>query len=321
MARFARWLAGIVILAAVIGFILHAAELRNFAALLRHARPMLLLAVLLLQLSTYLWVALGWRAVLKSAGTSRSLRQLFPLSIAKLFADQAVPSAGISGNVLLVEQLTATGVPRVHAVTAMALSIVGYYASYSVLAIAVLVLLWVHQKATILLAASISIFLFVALGILGMTFLVISRGGRIPPALRRFSLPARVADLLKEVPSSLLRDRALLGRIASFNALVFIADAATLWVALAAVGFPAAFSTAFIAFILAAIAVTLGPIPMGLGSFEGVCIGMLRVLGVPVEAGAAATLIFRGFTLWLPLLPGLVLARRMVAHRSPREAP
>ena len=37
---------------------------------------------------------------------------------------------------------------------------------------------------------------------------------------------------------------------------------------------------------------------------------MLRLFGVPFEAAVSATLLFRGFTLWLPLLPGGILLRR-----------
>jgi hypothetical protein len=40
---------------------------------------------------------------------------------------------------------------------------------------------------------------------------------------------------------------------------------------------------------------------------------LLRVLAVPLEAALAATLLLRGLTLWLPMVPGLWLARREVA--------
>jgi hypothetical protein len=68
------------------------------------------------------------------------------------------------------------------------------------------------------------------------------------------------------------------------------------------------------------------PVPLGLGSFEAGSAGMLSLLGVPLPVALAATLLLRGFTLWLPLLPGLILMRgsfkhygskskRVVAHR------
>ena len=53
-----------------------------------------------------------------------------------------------------------------------------------------------------------------------------------------------------------------------------------------ALGVHAPLSAGYVAFMFASIAVILGPIPMGLGSFEAVSIAMLRLFGVPFEAGA-----------------------------------
>jgi uncharacterized membrane protein YbhN (UPF0104 family) len=41
---------------------------------------------------------------------------------------------------------------------------------------------------------------------------------------------------------------------------------------------------------------TVGPIPLGLGVFEGASVAVLHLTGVPVEAALAATLLLRGFT-------------------------
>lgn len=313
---FARWLFGLLVLAAVFALVLNASEIRVFASLLKRSEPLWLIAAILLQLSTYVWLSMGWRAVLSRTATALKLRQLLPLSVAKLFADQAAPTAGISGNVLLVESLAGKSVPRSDALATMALSIIGDYAAYIVIALATLVLLWSHHEATLLLASSVSLFLCIALAILASIFLLISRGGNLPRPLRQFKWAQNAAKALSEVPLELLKNRKLVFEVSCCFALIFLADAATLWAALAGVGFRAPFSTAFIAYTLASIAVTLGPIPMGLGSFEAVSIGMMRALGVPIEAAAAATLIFRGLSLWLPLVPGLVLARRLMPAKS-----
>lgn len=54
------------------------------------------------------------------------------------------------------------------------------------------------------------------------------------------------------------------------------------------------------------------PVPLGLGSFEAALIAMLHLTGVSLEAALTATLMLRGFTLWLPMLPGLWCARNAV---------
>src|ERR1700751_4415876 len=47
---------------------------------------------------------------------------------------------------------------------------------------------------------------------------------------------------------------------------------------------------------MASMAATLGPIPLGLGTFEATCAGMLSLLGVVIETALAATLLLRGLT-------------------------
>jgi hypothetical protein len=86
--------------------------------------------------------------------------------------------------------------------------------------------------------------------------------------------------------------------------------AATLWAMLFALGEPAGFAVPFAAFVVATIVATLSLIPLGLGSFELTCAGLLVSLGARLETALTATLLLRGFTVWLPMIPGLLLTRR-----------
>jgi glycosyltransferase 2 family protein len=58
---------------------------------------------------------------------------------------------------------------------------------------------------------------------------------------------------------------------------------------------------------------SLGPVPLGLGTFEAAGIAMMHLLGITIEGALAGTLILCGLTFWLPMLPGLWLARREIA--------
>ncbi|MBF8275370.1 MAG: hypothetical protein HW390_443 [Candidatus Brocadiaceae bacterium] len=66
---------------------------------------------------------------------------------------------------------------------------------------------------------------------------------------------------------------------------------------------------AFPSFVVASVVATLSPVPLGLGTFEATCVAMLSMLGVTLEAAFTATLLLRGFTLWLPMIPGLWLTK------------
>jgi hypothetical protein len=103
----------------------------------------------------------------------------------------------------------------------------------------------------------------------------------------------------------------------SCEAAIFVLDGATLWSGLRAVGVGASFPSVFAAYMLAALARTMGIVPGGLGTFEAVCVGGLRITGVPLGGALAATLLFRGLSFWLALAPGMVFARRASRGRSP----
>jgi uncharacterized membrane protein YbhN (UPF0104 family) len=235
---------------------------------------------------------------------------LFRLTFAKHFADQVVPTAGVSGNVLLVDRLVNMGVPRQNAVAALLLQIIAYYLSYALGALWVLVVLWWKSRSSVLLTGAVLVFLVVAAGIPALTLWLHRRGReRLPKLLTRWSKARRFFELVGEAPSELVRDPRLIASLTILNGLVFLADAGTMQACILALGVHAPLSAGYVAFMLASIAVILGPVPMGLGSFEAVSIAMLRLFGVPFEAALSATLLFRGFTLWLPLVPGGLLLR------------
>jgi uncharacterized protein (TIRG00374 family) len=136
---------------------------------------------------------------------------------------------------------------------------------------------------------------------------------RVPTIwLRRLPGTALLLRAIAKAPTDLLRDPVLLGETVTFELAVFALDALTLWLVFRALGDTPAIWVPFVSFIMASMAATLGPIPLGLGTFEAACVGMLSMLGVAIEAALAATLLLRGLTFWLPMVPGLWLAKREI---------
>jgi len=113
----------------------------------------------------------------------------------------------------------------------------------------------------------------------------------------------------------------MLAIMTALNLAVIVLDAATLWVMLNAVGLPTGYQVAFPSYLLAMMVATVGPIPLGLGTFEATCVAVLVLQGVSIEGALAATLLLRGCTTWLPFLPGLILVRRelRLAGASPGQ--
>lgn len=314
--RWRRWLFALLIVAALALAAMHFGDLEKFVELLKSARPAWLVGALALQLLTYVLLAAEWSLVLRSGGTPTSIVGLLPLTITKLFADQVVPTAGMSGNVLIVDRLAARGMPREQAVAAVILAIIAYYLSYSVCAVAAVVLLWLRGGASMLVTGIVGLFLAVAVAIPAATMWLQNKGeGVLPGWLRRREIIRELFEMVGEAPSELVRSPRLIIQLSLLNLGVFVADAVTMQLCLLAIGQQPGWDAAFVAFIMASIIVTLGPIPLGLGSFEAVSIGMLRLMGVPFEPALSATLLFRGFVLWLPLIAGTALSRRELRKR------
>lgn len=305
------WFLALLIAAAIVVAALHWGDVKKFADLLTKAEPMWLAGALLLQVSTYLSLSAQWWLVLRNAGSQRPILKLLPLTITKLFADQVVPTAGVSGNVLLIDRLRALEVPREHAIAAVILAIVAYYLSYAAGTVVAVAMLWLRGKLSLALVGVAALLLAVATAIPAAALWLQGKGETaLPSFLRRRETIREIFEMLGKAPRKLVRNPRLIIQLSLLNVAVFIADAATLLLCLFAFGDRAPLDAAFVAFTMAAIVTLLGAVPLGLGSFEATSIAVLRLMGVPFEVGLSATLVFRGFALWLPLGLGLIITRR-----------
>ena len=317
-----KWLAaivaGVLALAAGIVLVAHVGELERFVALVANFNGRLLALAVLLQVATYACVALIWWLALRPGGAPPAFGSLMQLSVAKLFTEQAVPAGGVSGTTFLLAALRRRGLqPRLCADTVVT-TLISYYAAYLAMALVSLGFLAAHHEATRWLVALTALFAVVAVAIPGGAAWMLRRGRRrVPRLLHRAAGIAAWMDELRAAPGSGPIRPALLGQMFTAQLGVFLLDATTLLVLLAALGEPAKAGTAVPAFIIASMVATLGPVPLGVGTFEASCVATLHALGVSFEGAVSATLLLRGLTTWLPMLPGVWLVRRELAR--PRQ--
>lgn len=317
----AGWLFGGLALAALITAILHFGDIRIFVAAMRGASPFFLAAAIVCQFGTYACGAMVWSCVVRRARVPVSLFSLLKLSLMELFANQAVPVGGLSGSLIVMRGLMHRGVPSPVAITALMVGALSYYAAYLLLGLAAFWQLW--QRGDFSVTWQILFISFaVVVVILAAAVLVLSwsRADLIPTALLRWRPFAQLARLLDQARIDMLHDPALVSQAAAFQAGIFLLDAATLWCTCRAVGLHLDFAATFTSFVLASVVTTLSPIPMGLGSFEASCTGLLHLMGGGLETSLAATLLLRGFTLWLPMLPGLWVIRREAMFTAPPQS-
>jgi uncharacterized protein (TIRG00374 family) len=315
------WLLALLLIAGVVVAVLHWGDVKKFAALITHAKPLWLLAAAAAQVLTYIALAVEWTLVLRMAKCRSPFGKLLGLTVAKHFADQMVPTAGMSGNVVLVDRLKEIGGSRPVALAALIMTIIAYYASYGVASFIALILLWWKGQTNWVVVGLISASLALSAAVPALALWLHRKGAKaIPKWLRRIRTVCELFEMIKEAPTRLVRNLTLIGEVTALNGAVFALDGLTMQLCLFALGLHVPFGVAFSAFIMASIVVTLGPIPMGLGSFEAVSIGMLRAMGVPFEAALSATLLFRGYTLWVPLIPGMFAARRQLKGKKKMKA-
>jgi len=141
--------------------------------------------------------------------------------------------------------------------------------------------------------------------------------GRIAQKLA--SIPAASSAGLRDAIAHLRsRDPGLIGAI-----LYWAFQIAVLWAAFRAFGEAPPVAVLIQAFFVGMLG-NLLPIPGGVGGVEGGMIGAFAAFGVDAGLAVVAVLVFRAFTFWLPLLPGVIaffrLRARVEEWRSERGA-
>jgi uncharacterized protein (TIRG00374 family) len=307
----AGWAFGALVLAALVLVVLHFSDIAELITLARSARPEWLLLALLAQAGTYLCAGSVLRAALKQAGRRVPLRRLATLGLVKLFADQAVPSVGLSGTILLLRGLARRDIPATMTMSALLVDVVSYYGAYLTAVLIGVGLLWVNHRANAAVLTGATIFAAVAVAI-PVILLWLRHLGRVPLPTwtKRFPKAVFLVRAMVAAPSDALLSRSLMTKVTLLQLSIFLLDSVTLWLSFQALGHAPPFWNCFVAFVVASAAATIGPIPLGLGTFEAACVAILHLLGVPLSRGLAATLLLRLLTFWLPMIPGVLLTRR-----------
>ncbi len=316
-----RWLPGTIVLALLAYWAFRAVEWDRFMDLLRNAEPAWLLVAAVLQIGTYVCAAGVLHRGIEASGARQSLRSLVPLGLAKLFIDQVVPTGGIGGSVLVVRALQRRGVSLGASTAAVVVSTLAFYLAYAAAVAGSLGILWLrkgHIHPAILIL--VTIFAIYATTIpIAILWLVYGRTHQLPRWLQRVpGLDAARQDLA-EAPDSALRRPLLFLEAGALQLAIIVLDAATLLVLIESLGRTADFSTLFVSFVLASMAGTISLLPGGVGSFEAASVASLRSFGLPLEVCITGTFLLRGFTLWLPMIPGIWFARHEMGQRAAQE--
>jgi uncharacterized protein (TIRG00374 family) len=318
-----RWLPAILVLLLMVFLASRFVEWKRFPELFERARPAWLLAALGLQALKYLIAAGALQRSMTAAGFPVPVPPLVPLILAKLFTDQVTPASGVGGTLVAGKALRNRGVSRGDATAALVVNTLAYYAASATAALVAVAILWERRGFHPAITLVVSLF---AIYSVGMPTLILWAYHHTPAQLPRWlsKVPGLDEALrwFREAPAEPLRHRLLFAEAALFQLAVIALDAMTLMVLIGSLGSAMDYPAAFTGFVLATMSGIVSFLPAGIGIFEAGAVGTLRYLGTPLETAIAATILFRGFTLYLPLLPGSWIARNTMeddGERAPAQ--
>ena len=311
------WFPGLLVILVLAIAVFRFTELQHFIELAAAADARWLVLGILAQALTYVCAGGVWWLALRHAGYAMRLREFAFLGIGKLFVDQALPTGGASGTVLVAASLRNRGIPLRIAFFAMLVGLLSYYSAYLASAIATFAIIWTNHRMGFALATAFAVFALVALFVPLAVIALRSLSQRYIPAwLKRRKTVQIILLEMSEAPLfELMTLRLFFGTVA-FQMAVVVLDAATLWISFKAIGYSIDPLVAFAGMVSGSIGATIGPAPLGLGTYEGSAVAILTVLGVPVAPSLTAVVLFRGLSFWLPMLPGMGFSRRELGMRS-----
>jgi Mg2+-importing ATPase len=210
VGRWTSWLLGAALAAAVVLVALRASEAGEFLRLAEQVRPGWLLAAAALQAVTYLVQGQIWSSVARATRFPLSRATGCQLSLAKLFVDQALPSGGISGTVVVAGALEAQGMERPAVMASVVVNTAAYHAAYVLsLAVALVIALEYRQANPLIAVAAVA---FAVFGVVVTTAVLALSGARtsaLAARLARLGPLARVLGFLEEADPRLARRPAL----------------------------------------------------------------------------------------------------------------
>jgi glycosyltransferase 2 family protein len=326
------WLWGLAVLAFVLIVVLRLSELEQLLRVALQGIWYLVLAALLLE-----GVYIANQAALYSSLSQLTHRPvstqnlLLPL-VAADFLEVAAPTplGNVPGVALIVSQVERLGMSRTEALLMNVLYFVLDYAAFlTVLAAGLLYLSLFHDLRPYELVAAFCLFAVVAVSV-GLIVWAILRPAATGAwvgavgmkawkrwsAFRRLPPPSgeRIADFVSHWQASvdLLRQggRKLIPPVLHAFAIpaIQLLMLASLFLAFRSPVGPGVLVAGYaVGTLLTIIAIT----PAGLGPVEGMMILTYSSLGVPPETATLVTLVYRGFTFWLPLGGGFLAMRRL----------
>ncbi|HPL29113.1 MAG TPA: lysylphosphatidylglycerol synthase transmembrane domain-containing protein [Anaerolineae bacterium] len=325
-----RWLWWLVIIGFIIFLVLSRGELATLGQTLLQGDPLWLGAAVLAQSAYYSLYAAQYKYGFATVEVASEVRELIPVMFASIFLRTIVPSGGVSGAAVFVDDAARRGQSAARAAEGSLLVLaVDLSTLLPLVAIALGYLAYRHVLVFYEVFGSVLFALFVAS--LGAALFT----GRLAPHLLRRGLhelqwitnelgrrlqhrpllpegwAARNAGDLARAANDIATHQGSLGQTLGVASAAQLTNLATVHLVGQAFGQPLSLGAIIASFSMQAVFSVVTFIPNGLVVAEGVMVAVLTSLGVAFGSAVAITIVYRGLSVWLPLLVGFLFLRQV----------
>ena len=334
-------------LGALIVIYIKFSELQLIGSLFARSNIFWLIGIIALAVFSNYAQALNYQKVIEIKGLKIKSLELFPMAFIVQFLNQALPSAGLSGQVFFVQYLKKYGLSVAEGLSRALLEIMTLYMAFGTFFIISSVLMFSqdivgsHPE----LQFFIYIFLFFALIAVSLFFILQSKKrSRLARWIldwlhRHFEKKKKSAERGEQVTDHSKHVGTVFEQFKStFNIgelrkrpgpfwlayfwynMVLFTQVVMFYFISFAIGHPISFSLAFIVFSLVKFVSMVAFVPGAIGVFEGGMTLILLSFGVPASPAFAMTLLLRAFTFWFPMPVGWMLYK-IYFHNLEMENP
>lgn len=323
----------------------HRADAASFYATIQRGQPGWLVVAFGLQGLTLWNQPALYHALYRALGLKIRFGELLPVVWAGRFLDIVTPAAGLGGTALLLEDARRRQLNGGRVALANTLYFLLNFLWFAVLLLCSLIVLFLwHDLKSYEIAPAALLFGGLVVGILALILAnlrpqILERilnwlcdranaGARLilkREPIARAQVGEFVAHFVEASQTLRSSKRAMLRPI--FHAILVdaleIAVLGACFLAfpapLNAPGAPISLELLVVGYSIATLFVVVSITPQGLGIVEGVMTAIFVSLGVPLERAAVVVLVYRGLSLWLPLVAGFLVLRWTPTLRAPRS--
>lgn len=325
-----RWLLCLVLVSFVALGLTRLGEIRQVLQTLLHGRPQWVLAAVGLQLLCFVLYAVLYHLSFRTVEVESKWQQLVPVLFASICLKTMVPSGGVSGVALFVDDAAKRGQSSARAAQGALLVLAADLVTMAPLLLYVLVYLSTRSALHLYQAVGVAAFLAFAGGVAAMLLVGlwqpqllhavleglqsvangVARWLRRPPLLAK-DWARRNAAEFTGAAHGIARHPTQLGRTLFLALVIHVIDVLGLYAVFLAYRQPVDLGAVAVGFGLDVVFSVVSFIPHGIGVAEGVITLALTSLGVPAANALVVALVARGLNIWLPFIPGLLLLRRV----------